>query len=194
MQQKIYLDYLHFLAEFDFRKNRVVILSGLPGSGKSTLGEILRDDMGYEYLSSDVARVKIMKLPKGKYATTSQYEQYQAMLYQYMRERAVRLIKEGGRVVLDATHLNVQRAVLLEYFRQEGIERELVRLIYVDGGRKEEIRKRFVNRKGKNKDGRGWVEAWETAYDYFVGKIESGEVKLPQNIEKGYPVVWVKNH
>lgn len=193
MQRVIYSNFLTLMSETDFRTVRLVILCGLPGSGKSSLGEILRDQLGYKYLSSDVARVEILRLTKGKFAGTPEYLANKARVYEYLRERAGRELESRGKVVLDATHLNEQRGDNLEWCRQRGLSGEEVLVVYVDGGGKELVRRRFWGKPGMNADGRTWEEAWETAYDYFASQIGAGSVRVPENEEKGYPVIWVLN-
>jgi predicted kinase len=103
-------------------------------------------------------------------------------------------VKQGRKVVLDATHLNEQRKIVLDIFRKEGLWNNELMLIYVDGGKKERIKRRLARKEGKNADGRSWVEAWETAYDYFTERIKAGKIRVPRIEEEGYPVVWVKNY
>lgn len=193
MQRKIYSNFVSLLAEVDFSSLRFVLLCGLPGSGKSRVSELLRDQWGYRYLSSDLARVAVLCLNPGKFADTSQYLAYKETVYQYLRDESKRIIEAGKKVVMDATHLNEQRIYNLEWCRDLGLTKEEVLVVYVDGGPKEEIRKRFKNMKGKNADGRTWEEAWETAYDYFTSQIKSGSVTIPENKERGYQVIWVIN-
>lgn len=193
MQRKIYSNFVSLLAEVDFSSLRFVLLCGLPGSGKSRVSELLRDQWGYRYLSSDLARVAVLCLTPGKFADTSQYLAYKKTVYQYLRDEGKRIIEAGKKVVMDATHLNEQRINNLEWCRDLGLTKEEVLVVYVDGGSKEEIRKRFKNMKGKNADGRTWEEAWETAYDYFTSQIKSGSVTIPENKERGYRVIWVIN-
>lgn len=193
MQRVIYNNLLTLIREVDLSKFKVIILSGLPGSGKSTLGEFLRETWKFVYLSSDQARVEILKLTKGKFASTSEYIKNKEAVYDYMRAEAKKLLKNNKRVVLDATNLNEQREKNIEYCRNLGLKIKEALLIYVDAGKKDRIKARFINRKGKNADGRAWVEAWETAYDYFVKQLESKIITIPENEEGGYKVVWVLN-
>lgn len=193
MQRKIYSSFVSLLAEVDFSKLRVVVLCGLPGSGKSSLGELLRDEWRYQYLSSDLARVAVLRLTKGKFADTSQYLANKAAVYQYLRDKSKSFLEAGKKIVLDATHLNEERANNLDWIRNLGVVRGEVLVVYVEGGDKELIRQRFIQRKGKNADGRTWEEAWETAYDYFISQIKHRSVTIPENEERGYRVIWVLN-
>jgi len=183
---------LNDLIEVDYR---AIVMCGLPGSGKSYLGEKLQDEYGWKYLSSDQSRVEILKLTVGKFAKSSEYVNYKSKVYEYMRKVGGESLKNGRKVVFDATHLNEQREILLDYLMEEiGLKEEEVLIVYVDAGDKENVRKRFEVKEGKNADGRSWVERWETAYDFFLDGIESGEITIPKDLEKGAQVVWVQNY
>ncbi|EKD80561.1 MAG: hypothetical protein ACD_40C00056G0002 [uncultured bacterium] len=194
MQQEIYSNYLNLIFGRDFDRLRVVILSGLPGSGKSTLAEILQDEYGYAYVSTDTARVEMLKLTKGKFATTKQYVKLKGQVYDFVREKAGQLLQRNNKVIIDGTHLNEQLEITLQYLRSLGMDNNEILTVYVDAGGKSVIVKRFVDREGKNADGRSWVEAWETAYDYFRNQIKRGAIRIPENIVLGCSVVWVKNY
>jgi len=193
MQRTIYNNYLSLIAGKDFGRLRVVILSGLPGSGKSTWAGVLQEEYGYKYVSTDKVRVEMLKLTKGKFASTSEYVKLKDKVYDFVRAMAERWLKKGKQVVIDGTHLNEQLMLTVQYLRSWGVGADQALVVYVDAGSKSEIKKRFVNLPGINEDGRSWVEAWEAAYDYFAQKIKSGEVKIPENSVLGYKVVWVKN-
>jgi len=134
-----------------------------------------------------------LRLTPGKFADTSQYLAYKETVYQYLRDESKRIIESGKKVVMDATHLNEQRTINLDWCHNLGLTKEEVLVVYVDGGSKESVRQRFKNKKGKNADGRTWEEAWETTYDYFTSQIKSGSVTIPENKERGYRVIWVIN-
>lgn len=194
MQWTTYNSYLQLLKELDWDKIRVVVLCGLPGSGKSSLGLILEEALGYKYVSSDIARVEVLKLTKAKFCSNEEYQQNTERIYDFMREQLRQSVARRGKITLDATHLNAQRIKSLELCQSLGIAREELIVIYVDAGSKTNVQSRFANRTGENKDGRSWLSAWEEAYDYFADLINSGKVQLPKNNEKGYRVVWVRNY
>lgn len=172
---------------------RAVVLSGLPGSGKSTFAAILQDLYDYEYVSTDVARAELLRLTRGKYASTSEYKRLKSQVYDYVRELAGMALARGKRVVIDGTHLNEQLPMTLDYLRTRQVTPKEVVVVYVTAGGKERVRQRFVAKPGRNGDGRTWVEAWETAYDFFAQQLKMGEVVIPENKVLECPVVWVKN-
>ena len=193
MQREIYSDYLRLLLGRKLGELKVVLLSGLPGCGKSTLAEILQKQYGYKYVSTDIARTDLLKLTKGKYATTEQYLALKEKVYEHVRILAKNFLQQKDMVVIDATHLNEQLNLTLEFLKRQSCKTDEVLVVYVDGGEKDKVKARFIQRPGKNKDGRSWVEAWETTYDFFVNQIKEGKVKVPENKMLGYEVVWVKN-
>ncbi len=74
----------------------ILIIMGLPGTGKSSLGQRVALDLGAIYLSSDQIR-EILGL-RGQYAFKDKEAVYQEML-----NRLGVLLDHGHRVVLDAT-------------------------------------------------------------------------------------------
>lgn len=82
---------------------RIVLVGGLPGSGKSTAAGRLADETGWPVLSSDEIRRDLCLrtqdgTPDGGYG-----EDAVAAVYAEMRERARRLAGAGHSVILDAT-------------------------------------------------------------------------------------------
>ncbi len=86
----------------------LVLVGGLPGSGKSTLSGALADRLGVALLSSDRVRKELAGIPaeqaaaapygEGLYAT-----EWTARTYATLLDRAAALLSYGESVVLDAT-------------------------------------------------------------------------------------------
>lgn len=188
-----YADFESLLQDFSERVYKAVVLVGLPGSGKSTLAEKLASKFEMAHLSSDKARVEILKINRAKFSRgAKEYLAYKDKVYEFIRKWGSELLESGKRVIFDATHINEQRAILLQHLQNKGW-REVV-VIYVDGGDKDKVRERIKRKSGKNEDGRTWEEAWETAYNYFADQIERGIIKIPSGEENGYKVVMVRNY
>ena len=74
----------------------LVLVCGLPGTGKTTLAKALAEGRGAVHISSDAVRVEA--LGKRTYSTEEKFGVYGLML-----EVAERLLGEGKEVLLDAT-------------------------------------------------------------------------------------------
>jgi uncharacterized protein len=82
---------------------RLVLVGGLPGSGKSTVATGLGDEMGWAVVSSDEVR-RDLGLRQADMDESSAYaSETVARVYEEMRRRAEDLVAEGISVVLDAT-------------------------------------------------------------------------------------------
>ncbi len=124
---------------------KIVVVFGLSGSGKSFISRILHEEFGYEWLRSDVIRKELAglkpeesaKAPFGKGIYT---EEMTRKVYEEMVRRAERLLREGKKVVLDATFLKRwQRDLVRERLRDV--------LFILTMASDEEIRRRMERRR-----------------------------------------------
>lgn len=82
---------------------RLVLVGGLPGSGKSTVAGALGEQMGWAVVSSDEVR-RDLGLRKADLDESTAYSATTvARVYEEVRRRAGGLLSEGVSVVLDAT-------------------------------------------------------------------------------------------
>ncbi|MFG3292954.1 AAA family ATPase [Streptomyces sp. NPDC048179] len=87
---------------------RLVLVGGLPGSGKSTLSGALADRLGVTLLSSDRIRKELAGIPAEQSAAAGYGEglytpEWTARTYAALLDRAAILLSMGESVVLDAT-------------------------------------------------------------------------------------------
>ncbi len=85
----------------------LVLLCGLPGSGKSVLGGTLAGRLGCAYLSSDATRRELASLAAGRRAPAGSGLYGREMTertYGELRRRAAAQLRSGRPVVVDATH------------------------------------------------------------------------------------------
>lgn len=87
----------------------VVILAGVSGSGKSTVGAALAARIGAAYVSSDVVRKQLIGLTPRMHVPADQIshvygDEMSARTYEVMRQRTVEHLSLKRPVVLDATH------------------------------------------------------------------------------------------
>lgn len=82
---------------------RIVLVGGIPGSGKSTVASRLAEDTGWAVLSSDEIR-RDLGLRSGDGSTMAAYgDEALRTAYAEMRRRASCLVQRGFSVILDAT-------------------------------------------------------------------------------------------
>lgn len=79
-------------------KNRAILIAitGLPGTGKSTLAEALADELDAVHLNTD--RIRHEKSQLGKYNKSTK-----SRIYNVMFEKAREALSKGKPVILDAT-------------------------------------------------------------------------------------------
>ncbi|NJC25594.1 AAA family ATPase [Neolewinella antarctica] len=75
---------------------KLIMVVGLPGTGKSTLSRKLAVEIGAEHLNSDVIRAELGL--RGQYTPTDKARVYQALI-----ERTETLLSAGTSVIVDAT-------------------------------------------------------------------------------------------
>lgn len=93
----------------------IVIVFGLPGSGKSYFAERLAKQLEGEYVNSD-------RLRKELFATPSYSEEEKAAVYSIMLEQMKKAINQKRNIVLDATfHQEKSRRPFIEEAGKESI-------------------------------------------------------------------------
>lgn len=90
----------------------MILVSGLPGSGKSFFASRLAKRLNADYISSDLVRKTLQAT--GKYAFEDKFR-----IYRYMAEKAVKLTRQGNTVVVDATfYHHSMRALFMDAAEQ----------------------------------------------------------------------------
>jgi predicted kinase len=110
--------------EEKLRSVRAVLLSGLPGSGKSTIARLLANEYGFEHLSSDDIRLVRFPVPPGSGPRTKGPDQETVSrardwTYRELARRARKVLGRGGKAVLDATNADRRRDQLAEEVTRE---------------------------------------------------------------------------
>jgi len=104
----------------------LVLLAGVSGTGKSTVGATLAARIGAAYVSSDIVRKELAGIPAREHVPAERTPEVygsgmNARTYAEMRTRAAAHLAAGRPVVLDATHSRVvDRAAALEMARAAG--------------------------------------------------------------------------
>ena len=105
----------------------LIVLAGVSGTGKSTVGATLAARVGAAYVSSDVVRKSLAGVPVRDHIpaerTAEVYgAEMSARTYAEMRDRAAVHLAAGRPVVLDATHSRaVDRAAALQIARDAAV-------------------------------------------------------------------------
>lgn len=170
---------------------RVVMMCGLPGSGKSTIAKQLAKELGAVYLSSDVIRLSEVFKDEVKYLKSDDdYVKTRELIYSLMHRRMLDNYNMGQRVVLDATYLGPQRETVLELLISQELADDSV-VVVVRTSTPAVVKR--IEALGRQVTGRKVVDGWKQAYDWFVNEIQAGRVRYPDEVLDGVRVVEVRN-
>lgn len=161
------------------KEAKVVLMVGMPGSGKSTISELLASAYGFWRFSSDQIRMDEL-FPDQEHRQASQHDQVMLARYQVYQELARRVaqaVARGQRVVVDSTNLDDKRDMiinaLLEVTTPESIAMVCVKT-------PEEIMKSRFNWEGTES-----AQKWLSVYEYWKKYLQEGKASYPQ--VKDYP-------
>ncbi|HLJ95752.1 MAG TPA: AAA family ATPase [Gemmataceae bacterium] len=149
----------HWLSALDLleepqRRPCLVLVGGLPGTGKSTLAAALAEDAGLQILRSDVIRKELAGAPAGSQPSTA-FEDglyttaWTERTYAECLRRTEELLFEGKRVLVDASFREEKhRRSFLEAAQRWGVRSVLL----LCRAEPEVVRQRLENRRGDASD------------------------------------------
>ena len=145
----------------------LAVLVGLPGSGKSTVAEVLRARMGCVVLESDALRRLLVARPT--YSSTESRR-----LFEAIHEAIAALLAEGVSVVLDATNVaESERAPLYDIAEQANARLVLVQVTAPEPT----IRRRLA---GRHENADGGSDANLDVYERMQSRVE--EIQRPHHL------------
>lgn len=173
-------------------KYKIVAMVGLPGSGKSYLSKQIAKEHGYVRLSSDAIRTKKFLTPGENkfYNDNSKYEKNKMAVYEELYAQVVETVKQGKRVIIDATHLGDQRQLLLQFLKEHNLIKEATYLVVKTA--QELAEKRIKKISEEIKDQGEHFQRWQSAHSYFLEHLELGKYSYPDETE-GLEIIEVRN-
>ncbi|MFC1800849.1 AAA family ATPase [Nanoarchaeota archaeon] len=111
---------------------RLIMVCGLPGTGKSTVAKFIAEKIGAELLRTDVIRKELFSgkdyLEYGSENVSPEEERM--VVYEEMFKHMVDLLKEGKNVILDGTfHKKEVRDKAFFMAKEVGVELEIIEII-----------------------------------------------------------------
>jgi predicted kinase len=166
-----------------------VVMCGLPGSGKSYWAGKLAKELGAEMFSSDQIREQMFGTTRFSSAGDEIIMPQSDQAYEFMYKKAAELIKQGKKVVIDATNLKPKRTECIKLLLQAT---KKVVMVVVDTDRKV-IEKRMQARKEMTNEMETHYQAWQRLIGYFDTRFKDGEYSWPSEKELGIKIIRYKN-
>jgi len=128
--------YFRLAADYAGRRRgtALVLMAGLSGTGKSTVGGMLAGRTGAAYVFSDAVRKRLAGIDPRRHIEEQYREglygpEMSARTYEAVREHAAQHLDAGRLVILDATHQRAEdRRAAIEVARSRGIPGYIVEL------------------------------------------------------------------
>lgn len=137
----------------------LIIVCGLPGTGKSSLSAKLAETYSAVHLNSDVIRKKLFENP-------SYTEEEKEAVYKEMAGQVGELLAKGSNVILDATfYRHDYRKMMADIAEKAGTKTYRIKCTLPEA----EIRKRLAERKI---EGKSASDADYDVYQHLKGKFE----------------------
>src|SRR5690606_28317298 len=121
---------------------------------------------------------------------TEDYVKTRELVYEIMHQKAMDLITKGEKVVIDATYLGPQREILISLLnKNQLVDQSLFVVVKTDEA---EVIRRIKKLKDLEK-GKSYFDGWSQAYYWFTEKLNSGEIRYPQENLDHLKVIEIRN-
>lgn len=166
----------------------VIMMCGLPGSGKSYFAQKIQSEIGGKRLYSDAYRKKILGTSHYDVADEEVVRKHSAMAYQMMYDDAAALIQQGEKVILDATHLNQARAEVLDHLQKYT---NSICMIIVHSS-DEAVEARMSKKDGYANENETFAQACNRIRSNFKKRLAEGNATWP-NESEGVKIIEIHN-
>jgi len=156
----------------------LLLVSGLPGTGKSTLSRGLADRAGFEVIRADVVRKRLAGLPETQSAASAPGEGiYTPAWHRRVYEECARLaeasLREGARVIVDA---NFREDAVRGRFVEMASRLALPLALMICRAEVETVRARLAGRTGDASDAdfavyQSAAAAWQEPGEHWAGRV-----------------------
>ncbi|MCK4588294.1 AAA family ATPase [Candidatus Woesebacteria bacterium] len=173
------------------KDTKIILMAGLPGSGKTTITNAIAEEFGAIVLRSDKIRQQIFEDSTALDVDSEKYLEKSEGIYEHMRDEMVRLVEKGEKVIVDATHLNHHRQAVIARLKKEGLIRSATLLLIE--AKEEVIVERQKIRPGEPGTGENWEDGWKRVRGWFLEKIDEGVITYPSDNE-GISIIRIENN
>lgn len=100
--------YFHLAYGYTRNRPELIIMSGLVGTGKTTIAELIEDNIGFTVISTDIVRKTLAGIPVtehhfDEFDTGLYSSEFTQKTYKEMFDRAREILVQGRSVILDAS-------------------------------------------------------------------------------------------
>jgi len=171
-------------------KAKVIIMAGLPGSGKSTIAKELALKLKAEVISSDKIRKKLFNSSRFDSRGDDFVDPLKSKYYPLLFKKAKKLLLKEKKVIIDASNMNKERLKLIKKISSLVNKTKIVVLIVKTSEKM--IGRRMKKLTGMATKKEDYYSAWKRVYGYFKDHLQQGSYFWPREKE-GVVIIEVNN-
>ncbi len=173
------------------KDTKIILMAGLPGSGKTIIANVIAEEFGAIVLRSDSIRQQIFEDSTALDVDSGRYLEKSERVYEHMRDEMVRLVGEGEKVIVDATHLNHHRQAAIDRLKKEDLIR-FAALLLIEAKEGVIVERQRI-RPGEPGTGETWEDGWKRVRGWFLEQIDEGVITYPSDNE-GISIIRIENN